>query len=133
MEAVSFAVRDVVEILEERGLSISLLRTGGGAAQSEHWNQIKCDVLGKPLVIPEVLHSGLLGAAIAAAWGVGTYASGEAAVSAMFRSGSTLEPNPLHHSHYDRIFPLYRRLYRHLRDDFGQLSDIIMAGEEIAS
>ena len=133
MEAVSFAVRDVMEILEERGLSISLLKTGGGAAQNLHWNQLKCDVLGKPLVIPEVVQSGLLGAAIAAAWGAKHYASGEAAVSAMCRIGSTLNPDPVRHSHYDQIFPLYRRLYSHLRDDFGQLSDIIMAREEIAS
>ncbi len=133
MEAVCFAVRDVMEILEEAGLHVSLVRTGGGAAQSQHWNQIKCNVLGKPLVIPEVVQSGLLGAAMAAAWGIGHYASGEAAVSAMFRSGTMLEPNPTHHSQYTRVFRLYRRLYRHLREDFAQLTDLVVEQEEIAS
>jgi len=124
MESVAFAVRDVTDILSEAGLEITVLRTGGGGAQSSLWNQIKCDVLGKPLLVPKVTDSSLLGAGIAAAWGAGFYQSGDQATTSMVQIGRTYDPDVERHRRYTDLFQLYRRLYRHLKDDFRFLASL---------
>ncbi|MEE8162234.1 MAG: hypothetical protein V3T61_11415, partial [Acidobacteriota bacterium] len=92
--------------------------------QSSLWNQIKCDVLGKPLLVPKVTDSSLLGAGIAAAWGAGFYQSGDQATTSMVQIGRTYDPDLERHRRYTDLFQLYRRLYRHLKDDFRFLASL---------
>ena len=47
VESIGFAVRDLVETLEENGCAIEELRVSGGQARSGIWNQMKADTSNK--------------------------------------------------------------------------------------
>jgi xylulokinase len=124
LEAVAFALRDVAEIIEQAGGRITAVRTGGGGAASATWNQIKADVMGKPLHVPTVRDSSLLGAAVIAAAGAGMYADADSATRAMVHIEQTFEPRRETQPIYSELFALYRRLYASLRSDFASLAAI---------
>jgi xylulokinase len=124
LESVAFAVRDVCQALVEVGAEIKQIRVAGGGAQSDVWNQIKADVVGRPVLVPQVADSGLLGAAIIAGWGVGEFSDLSSAAHAMVKFRTAFEPNPEHHAMYTQLFELYRELYKHLKADFARLSEL---------
>jgi len=96
----------------------------GGPAHNQVWAQIKADVLGKQVFVPEVADSGLLGAAIAARWGIGKFGSLSDAVQSMVKFRTILEPRPECHAVYAGLFEIYRSLYAHLKGDFATLSKL---------
>jgi xylulokinase len=125
VESVAFAVRDVMAVMEEAGAAIDEIRVAGPAGQNLGWSQIRADVLGKPVVIPEVAESGLLGAAMIAGRSVGAFADLETAAERMIRCRVRLEPNAESHARYNRVFAIYRDLYRHLQEDFARLNESV--------
>jgi FGGY family of carbohydrate kinases, C-terminal domain len=65
----------------------------GGGARSAVWNRIKCDLIGRPLVITENQEAACLGAAILAGRGVGMFNSVAKAVDHMVVLREGLEPD----------------------------------------
>lgn len=125
LESVAFAVRDVCEAIMEVGGEIEEVRVAGGAAHSEVWSQIKADVLGRRVLVPEIADSAMLGAAIIAGWGVGQFENLSEAAETMVKFRATLEPNPEHHARYTQLFECYRDLYAHLKDDFAKMAEFV--------
>ncbi len=121
LESVAFAVRDVCEVIKELGAEIEEVRVAGGATRNDVWNQIKADVLGQRVLVPEIPDSGMLGAAIIAAWGTGYFENLSEASQAMVKFRAILEPNPEDHRAYTQLFEFYRSLYAHVKDDFANL------------
>ena len=66
LEGISFEMRLNLDILESNGYEINELRTIGGGAKSMIWNQLRADVMGKIIAIPEITEAGCMGAAILA-------------------------------------------------------------------
>jgi xylulokinase len=124
LESVAFAVRDACRTVEQAGGKIEEIRLAGGGAKSHLWNRIKADVLGKKLVVPEVVDSALLGSAMIAAAGVGALPDLRSAVRAMFRVAEVIEPEQANHELYSELFEIYRSLYRDLRTDFAWLDQV---------
>jgi xylulokinase len=98
------------------------VRSVGGQARSALWNQIKADVLDRPVLVPEVVEAAVSGAAILAACGVGAFASLEEAVSNMVRMSTCLEPDPARAAIYSELFESYAGLYSALRDTNWRLT-----------
>ncbi|HKZ80661.1 MAG TPA: FGGY-family carbohydrate kinase [Pyrinomonadaceae bacterium] len=124
LESVAFAVRDVCEVIQEMGAEIGEVRVAGGGARNDVWNQIKADVLGRRVLVPEIAESGLLGAAIIAGWGTGYFANLADAAQTMVKFRAVLEPNPRNQAVYTALFELYRSLYMHLKVDFATLCQL---------
>lgn len=122
LESVAFAVRDVCETLVELGATIDEVRVAGGGSRSRVWSQIRADVLGRPVRVPDVPDSSLLGAAATAAAGVGLYPDLATASRAMARFRTVVEPDPTATARYDELFEIYRAIYAHLKDDFARLA-----------
>jgi xylulokinase len=80
----------------------------GGGARSALWVQIKADVLGRPLWLPDVSESVALGAALLAGMAAGVYADAAAAMAQIVRRGRTVEPDMALHAMYDER---YHRVY----------------------
>jgi xylulokinase len=133
LESVAFAVRDVCEPLAELGASIDEVRVAGGGARSLVWSQIRADVLGRPVRVPEVPDSSLLGAAATAAAGAGLSPDLAAASRAMVSFRTLVEPDPERKAHYDELFELYRAIYAHMREDFARLAVLRGAGRVTAA
>ena len=111
LEAAALAIRHVAAPILDAGVAVSAMRACGGPAHSETWNQIKADVTGFPVEVPRVLETGLVGAAIVAAVGVGIQPDLPTAIGAMTAIDHRLEPDPERHAIYDRVYQAYVGLY----------------------
>ena len=122
LEGVAYAVRQIYEITVAQGGSTAETWSVGGQARSAAWNRIKADVLGVPVVVPEVLEAGALGAACLAAAGSGHYPSMWEAAAAMVHAAYRIEPDPGNHERYTaRYTEVYMELYPRLADLFTLL------------
>ena len=105
------ALRHVATPILAAGLRISEVRATGGTAANPTWNQIKADLLGIPVVAPEVRDAAVVGAAILAATHLGWHADLESAIRSMVRIERRWEPNPAHRAAYDASFAAYADLW----------------------
>jgi xylulokinase len=97
------------------GIRIDEYRVTGGGARSNAWLQIKADILGRPLVRPQIAEAGALGAAILAGVGGGVYSSAEEAITALVSVDRVFEPDPRRHHLYNERFSRYHQLYPFVR------------------
>ena len=122
VESVGFAIRDVIEVMGESGLAIGEMRVTGGQARSPSWNQIRADITGRRILVPEILDAELLGGGIVGLYALGRHRSLEAAAEALVRIRRVHEPHPELAAGYAELFALYRQSYRGLKDVFAALS-----------
>src|SRR5205085_3001715 len=106
------------------GLRIDELRVTGGTASHDAWNQVKADVLGVTVAVPEVIDAALVGAAILAAVGLGWYADVVTAIRGMVRIDHRCEPNPAHRATYDALFDAYVGLWPALAPTVHRLASV---------
>ncbi len=79
LEAIAFQVADVLDAVEsETGTPLEALRVDGGAAVNDLLMQLQADVLGVPVVRPQVTETTALGAAYLAGLATGFWESPEA-------------------------------------------------------
>jgi sugar (pentulose or hexulose) kinase len=119
LEGLAYESRHILESMERgTGVPVRSVRTYGGASQSDVWNEIFADVLGRPVAVTADPATVSLGAAIVAGYGVGLYANPIDAAQRMVRVCRTYEPNVESAALYDE---LYREVYVHLYDRLGDL------------
>ncbi len=125
LEGAAFAIKHVVEILElDRGLDIKTIRIGGAAAESNVWNQIIANALGKKIVSLTQAHTEVLGVAILAGVSVGAYPDYLTAVNQVVVTGREFHPEPIGQAVYDRLFPIYKELYIDVKPYFERLAKL---------
>jgi sugar (pentulose or hexulose) kinase len=83
----------------------------GGQAKSALWCQIKADVLGRRVLVPEVLDAAVVGAAIIAGVGVGVFESFTRGAQEMVRLNLRFDPDGERHTRYASLYERYRALY----------------------
>ncbi len=104
------------------GQPIMLLTAAGGGARNHSWLQIKADVSGVPIRVCAEPEAALLGAAVAAGIGAGSYADLADALTAVAQPASSMiEPDGERHGRYTTLFeqgylPLQAPLHQ-----FGQI------------
>jgi xylulokinase len=120
LEGSAFALRDILEAMKAAGLDIRRLTIVGGGAKGPLWRQIKADVTGLPVRVPESVETTATGAAILAAVGAGLHGSIAEAVDAFvsYRPESH-DPDPGTTAAYDEAYGRYRAVYDALRPVFG--------------
>jgi xylulokinase len=121
LEGVAFSFRTLAESLAEQAGALGEVYAVGGQAHSELWNQIKADVLQRPLLVPRVVEGAVVGAAILAALGVGTFADRASAVAAMVHVARRFEPDAERAARYDDLFGAYSALTTALRETSRRL------------
>lgn len=119
LEAIGYALRDSVALIEDLAGPVDAIRVSGARA-GNHWlNQIKADILGRPLLVPEVLDAELTGCACIAAHALGVDASVADAAQRLVRISETVEPRVQHAARYDDGFARYRRQQGLLQESVG--------------
>ncbi|MEO6206513.1 MAG: FGGY-family carbohydrate kinase [Candidatus Limnocylindrales bacterium] len=111
LEASALAIRHVATPMLAAGVTVTAMRTCGGPARSDTWNQIKADITGFRVLVPAVLETAVLGSAILGAVGVGAQPDLPAAIRAMTRIEHELVPRPEFAATYARVFETYVALY----------------------
>ena len=122
-EGVCFAIRDVIEVMEALGHKVSELRVTGGPAESKVLNQLKADITGLQVIVPEVLEAELVGCAILAMKGMGVYANFAEAAEKVVHIKESYIPDNTNFKRYDRLFGVYKRTYNQLKHEFKNLCD----------
>jgi xylulokinase len=111
MEGAAYGLRHNIDVAEETGTHFHVLRSVGGGSRSAVWNQIKADVLGRPIHVPETSIGAPLGDALLAGVGVGVYSDVISAAQSIARKVTRYEPQEAARTHYDAMYRLYRQLY----------------------
>jgi len=89
----------------------------GGTARLPLLSQLKADVLGLPIVVPELPEGAAMGAALLAGLGSGVFADPCQALASLRYGRATFEPDRARTAWYDRLYrDVYRRLYATLTD-----------------
>lgn len=128
LEAVCYGTRAAVEALAKAGITrgVTQMAVAGGATRSPLWLQMHADVTGLPVVVGEFDNAPLLGAAMLAAVGAGSFddatddvgaasasvllhAKVQRAAQAMVRERLRVEPNAAAKRAYDEVFAVYER------------------------
>ncbi len=107
MEAIGFAVRRGIELLEEANLRVSEMRVTGGQARGQVWNQMKADITGRRLLIPETEDAELAGCACCASTALGRFDSPVEAIGTYVRIRRIVEPDPAVVSLYNEAYLRY--------------------------
>lgn len=123
-EGITYEARLIVESFEESGIPIEAFMVTGGGAKSPFWMQLKADIIGKPMKIPQTSEASAMGAAMLAAIGSGRFANLKEAADHFCRTIKTYYPDPKNTKKYDQIFPLYRNLYNSVVEINTHLSAI---------
>jgi xylulokinase len=116
LEGLTFELRINLDLLRQAGIAIHELHAVGGGARSPLWLQLKADICGVPLRVPQVTEAACLGAALLAGVACGAYPDFQAAVAAAVRFSHDVGPEPASQTVYDTRFALYRELYPTLID-----------------
>lgn len=122
MEGAAFGLRHNAETAAAGGFPISALKCVGGGARSAVWNQIKADVLQRPIRLPAAATGGPFGDALAAGVATGVYPSFDAAVRRVVRIEREFAPNRALRGRYDALHRIYLGLYPALAASFREAS-----------
>jgi xylulokinase len=124
LEGAAFALRHNVEVAERAGAEVREMRSVGGCSRSDLWNQIKADVLGRPVLLPRTSVGSPFGAAILAGMGAGAFADVRKSLLEMVRIGRRFDPNQANNEKYSETYHVYRDIYEHLKGDFDHAAAI---------
>jgi xylulokinase len=123
-EGICFALRDVITVMEESGVSLENLRVTGRPGESAFLNQLKADITGKTVLVPKGRGDAeLAGAAALGALALGLYPGPAQAAAAMVKSGETYQPDRGKASLYAGLFAEYRAAYGSLKENFARLGE----------
>jgi xylulokinase len=121
-ESIGFAIRHILEISEHAaGQAAPELVICGGGSRSTFWNQVKADILQRPVHPTTVSETGCLGAAMLASVGIGVHPGLKQAGDSMILFADSLAPDPL-------LGEVYEISYRAYRDYYPALKSILPAG-----
>lgn len=109
LEGVAFAIRGQLGLLEAAGVPVSELRISGGDVRLTTWNQIKADVLGRPVAVVAG-DAAVTGVALLAGLATGLYADVSAAIAAGVHWTDTLTPDPGARAALDDRYAAWRAL-----------------------
>ncbi|MBN1486322.1 MAG: xylulose kinase [Anaerolineae bacterium] len=126
MEGAVLEIRDIMQSWMDAGVTVDLIRLGGGATKSPLWNQIQADIYGRPVQTLKVGESTVLGAAILGGVGAGVFGSIEEGVDTLVEVTGEIEPNMENHKVYEDMYEAYAKAYEGLAGSgaFDKLAEV---------
>jgi sugar (pentulose or hexulose) kinase len=120
MEAIAFAIRRNLDVLEDIGMAVTEIRSLGGGSRSPLWSQIKADVTKRPVYTMQNEEAACLGAAMLAGVAAGIYPDLKTAVAGMVALKDKLVPDAANSVPYDEAYRRYTGLYESLLGLFAK-------------
>ena len=125
LEGAAYALEHNLKAAERAGVPVGAMYTVGGAANSRLWTQIKSDVTGKIIRVPDSDNATTLGAAMLAGVGTGVYSDFEEAVGRTVRIRREHRPDPARHELYREYFGIYLEIYERLKSTMAEHAGIL--------
>lgn len=129
VEGIAFRFKSLSDVLAEVGVEVRQVIASGGFTQSDFWLQVVTDVLNREMVVPPWGETSCLGAAFWAMLGTGHVANLENLVN-FVKPGRSCLPGKENAAIYQRIYPMYQKLYRDLSGNFAEIARL---QQELAS
>jgi xylulokinase len=124
MESVSFSLLDSALILREMGVKISEMMACGGGGTSSLWRKMMSDMFGCEVVTIASKEGPALGVPILAGVAAGVFTSVQEACQAIIKRDKLQKPDPKLTGFYSGYHKLYAEIYKSLKVDFTQLSEL---------
>ena len=90
--AMAYTVHQALDTLGAAGFTVREMKVSGGQGKNPFWNQLKADITGVTLMLPEITDGELAGNAVLAAAALGAASSVEEAVGKMIRVREQYQP-----------------------------------------
>jgi L-ribulokinase len=111
IEGTAFHTRIILERMDEHGAHVSRIINGGGIPKkNDVLNQVYANILNKPILVPQGDVTSL-GSGIFAFMAASAFPSLQDAQKALCPPYRIFNPDPQSVAVYERLYPLYRRLY----------------------
>jgi xylulokinase len=110
VESTGYAIRQIVEAIEGNGLPLQSLRISGGQASSASWSQMRADITGKQVLVPEIIHSELVGCACVAFAALGNFKNFTEAAKSLVRIKDAFRPRKKEAAIYSDLYEKYKKL-----------------------
>ncbi len=122
MEGVAFSL---YHIYEQMGMpQAEAVRVSGGAASNRVLNQIKAELFGLPVLVPEETDTSALGACMAAATGLGWSEDLETAAADFCSIQRSIEPHGRYKDVLRRRYEVYKELYPAVKNQYKHFGRI---------
>lgn len=124
LEGVAFSQLDCLSLMKELNIKSDNIILSGGGAKSDIWRQILADVLNSKVVTLNIEEGPAFGAAIIAGKGCGLFSKIEDVADRIL--GEVNQENYAiaeNVEKYKKLYPIYRSLYKSLKEDFKKLGD----------
>jgi xylulokinase len=125
IEGATFAMRDCLEIIQGMGVPVKEIRLSGGGARGKLWRQIQADIYGQKVSVINASEGPAFGVALLAAVGAGAYKNVVEACDATIRVVESTPSDSKNRRTYDAAHPIYQRLYRSLKGDYGTIAEFV--------
>lgn len=112
MTGVACLLKKNILYFEANHIPVNRIISTGGGTHSPFWCQLKADITGKPLVVPENPEACCLGSAMIASVNKGAYADFESAAKSCVSIKSVYTPT--NHPLYEDIYSRYTHVYNSL-------------------
>lgn len=116
IEGITLGVKDMIVSMLGSGISINTIRILGGPTKSELWNQMQADMYNRKVETLKVTDAAILGAAILAGVGIGTFNSIEEGVLEMVKFDKEYEPIKENTEIYNELYSIYCKMYEALEE-----------------
>jgi gluconokinase len=121
VEAIALRFKNLSAILAEVGVDTRQVIASGGFTRSDFWLQVVTDALDCEMVVPEWGETSSLGAAFWAMLGTGRVTRFEN-LKDFVPLGRTCRPDAASAAVYNRIYPLYLKLYQAVQESFDTVA-----------
>jgi len=129
LEGLSYQARMIIEMEEAvAGHNSEALCVVGGGSKSRLWQQIKADVIGKLIELPDINEASALGAALIAGVGIGIYKTIDDAAKSINHETFVIEPNQENNNIYSEYYELYKNANQRLAKINSRLDNITKNG-----
>jgi xylulokinase len=124
MEGITYGMKDSLEIIRHMGIEIAEIRISGGGARNALWRQMQADIYEHEVSLVNSEEGAAYGAALLASVGAGCFQSVEEACESAINVADTVAPDPDAGRAYRAWYPVFRKLYGVLKDEFAEITRI---------
>lgn len=125
IEGITFSLKDSQKLMEEAAQRhFEKIISVGGGAQNKTWLQIQADIFNAPVVALSSEQGPGLGAAMIAALGLNWFDSVDACVETFVQYKEAVHPIAENVAQYEKIYPLYRKVYAQTKGLSSELAQI---------
>ncbi|MFP4363454.1 MAG: xylulokinase [Spirochaetia bacterium] len=111
VEAIGYCVKSGIKKMGDSGFPFTQLRASGGQAKNPIWNQMKADITGQEILVPEICDSELTGCLCCALYGEGYDSSVKEASERVVRFPKTYQPDRTRFEQYEESYHRYQQTY----------------------